>query len=215
VTPEAWEACTDPYLMLEFLRAGGAARDRRLRLFACACVRQVWHLLTDERSRTAAVLAEQYADGAVSIDRLSPAYAASAAAAGLSAVTTHFAAARAAADAVRSYSPELRYALVRAVGAAAGAAASAAGGTQGQADLLRDIFGDRFKRTPFDPSWRSEMAVSLARQMYETRDFLLMPILGDALADAGCPDGDVLEHCRGPGPHSRGCWVADLVLGKS
>jgi hypothetical protein len=83
------------------------------------------------------------------------------------------------------------------------------------ADLLRCIFGTPSREQTFDPSWRTETAVSLARQMYESRDFLLMPILGDALADAGCPDGDVLEHCRGPGPHSRGCWVADLVLGKS
>jgi hypothetical protein len=51
--------------------------------------------------------------------------------------------------------------------------------------------------------------------MYYPRDFSPMPILADALEDAGCDSPDVLSHCRGPGPHVRGCWVADLVLGKS
>jgi hypothetical protein len=51
--------------------------------------------------------------------------------------------------------------------------------------------------------------------MYDSRDFALMPILGDALQDAGCESADILDHCRGDGPHVRGCWVVDLVLGKS
>jgi hypothetical protein len=83
-----------------------------------------------------------------------------------------------------------------------------------QADLLRDIFGHVFGRTPFALSWRSETAVTLARQMYESRDFLLMGVLSDALQDAGCPDGDLLNHCRSPGVHVRGCFVVDLVLGR-
>jgi hypothetical protein len=57
--------------------------------------------------------------------------------------------------------------------------------------------------------------LSLARQMYESRDFSSMPILADALQDAGCDNDDILNHCRGPGPHVRGCWVVDLVLGKA
>ena len=56
--------------------------------------------------------------------------------------------------------------------------------------------------------------VTLARQMYESLDFGAMPILADALQDAGCDSADILNHCRGPGPHVRGCWVVDLVLGK-
>ncbi|QDU20371.1 hypothetical protein ETAA1_23230 [Urbifossiella limnaea] len=51
--------------------------------------------------------------------------------------------------------------------------------------------------------------------MYESRDFAPMPVLADALEDAGCADNDILAHCRGDGPHVRGCWVVDLVLGKS
>ena len=51
--------------------------------------------------------------------------------------------------------------------------------------------------------------------MYESRDFTAMPILADALQDAGCEHAEILDHCRGPGPHVRGCWVVDHVLGKS
>ena len=51
--------------------------------------------------------------------------------------------------------------------------------------------------------------------MYASRDFSPMPILADALQDAGCDSADILDHCRGSGPHVRGCWVVDLVLGKA
>ncbi|MBY0456749.1 MAG: hypothetical protein K2V38_05395 [Gemmataceae bacterium] len=80
--------------------------------------------------------------------------------------------------------------------------------------LLRDIFGNPFRPVAFSPEWRAETAVLLARQMYESRDFGAMPILADALQDAGCDDEGILAHCRGEGPHVRGCWVVDLVLGK-
>jgi hypothetical protein len=83
-----------------------------------------------------------------------------------------------------------------------------------QAALLRDIFGNPFRPVTFAPSWRTDTVLSLARQMYDLRDFSAMPILADALQDAGCDNDDVLDHCRGPGPHVRGCWVVDLVLGK-
>jgi hypothetical protein len=64
------------------------------------------------------------------------------------------------------------------------------------------------------PAWRTDTVVSLAHQMTESCDFSAMPILADALQDAGCDNADILSHCRGPGPHVRGCWVVDLVLGK-
>lgn len=82
------------------------------------------------------------------------------------------------------------------------------------ANLLRDIFSNPFRPVAFDPRWRSESAVSLARMMYESRDFHVMHILADALQDAGCEDTDILSHCRSPGLHVRGCWVVDLVLSK-
>jgi hypothetical protein len=80
--------------------------------------------------------------------------------------------------------------------------------------FVRDIFGNPFRPATFNPAWRTDTAVALARQMYDSRDFGAMPILADALQDAGCGDEQVLAHCRGAGPHVRGCWVVDLVLGK-
>jgi hypothetical protein len=80
--------------------------------------------------------------------------------------------------------------------------------------LIRDIFGNPFRPATLDPAWRTDTAVTLAKQMYESREFGAMPILADALQDAGSDSEDVLDHCRGPGPHVRGCWVVDLVLGK-
>ncbi|MBN9117896.1 MAG: hypothetical protein J0I06_01800 [Planctomycetes bacterium] len=81
---------------------------------------------------------------------------------------------------------------------------------------MRDIFGNPFRPLTFSPSWRTGTALSLARQMYESRDFSAMPILADALQDAGCDSDDILDHCRAANAtHVRGCWVVDLVLNKS
>jgi hypothetical protein len=80
--------------------------------------------------------------------------------------------------------------------------------------LIREIFGNPFRPVAFSPEWRTDTAVMLAQQMYDSRDFSAMPILADALQDAGCDNQDILQHCRGDGPHVRGCWVVDLVLGK-
>ena len=56
-------------------------------------------------------------------------------------------------------------------------------------------------------------AVAIARQMRESGDFGAMPILADALQDAGCDHDNILDHFREPGSHVRGCWVVGLVLG--
>jgi hypothetical protein len=82
--------------------------------------------------------------------------------------------------------------------------------------LLREVFGNPFRPVKFNKAWRTDTAVSLARQMYDGRDFSAMPILADALQDAGCDNEDVLAHCRDAGAaHVRGCWVVDGVLGLS
>jgi len=83
-----------------------------------------------------------------------------------------------------------------------------------QLGFLRDIVGNPFRPVSCDPSWRTSTAVALAHGMYESLDFSPIPILADALQDVGCDSEDILAHCRGPGPHVRGCWVADLVLGR-
>lgn len=81
--------------------------------------------------------------------------------------------------------------------------------------LVRDIFGNPFRPVAFDPSWRTSDVVALAQGIYDDRAFNRMPILADALQDAGCTNDDILTHCRDTNtPHARGCWVVDLVLGK-
>ncbi len=85
-----------------------------------------------------------------------------------------------------------------------------------EAALIRDIFGNPFRPVEFSPAWRTDTAMSLARVMRDGRDFSVMPILADALQDAGCDNPDILDHCRDTSvPHVRGCWVVDLVLNKS
>jgi hypothetical protein len=83
--------------------------------------------------------------------------------------------------------------------------------------LVRDIYGPNpFNPVAFGTAWLTSTVVALARSMYAARDFAAMPILADALEEAGCDVPDVLTHCRDPkGVHVRGCWVVDLVLGKS
>jgi hypothetical protein len=88
-----------------------------------------------------------------------------------------------------------------------------------QASLLRCIF-----RSPTSSSspnerrwltWRTSNVIAVAQSIYDDRAFDRLPILADALEDAGCDNADILNHCRQPGEHVRGCWVVDLVLGKS
>ena len=81
--------------------------------------------------------------------------------------------------------------------------------------FVRDIFGNPFRPVVFSPEWRTSTAVAIANSMYESRDFGPMPLLADALQDAGCDETDIIDHCRGSGPHCRGCWVVDGVLGKA
>ena len=81
--------------------------------------------------------------------------------------------------------------------------------------IVRDIYGPNPFRTPaFDPRWRTPSVIGIARRIYDENDFSALPILADALEDAGCDNPDVLAHCRGPESHFRGCWAIDLVLDK-
>jgi hypothetical protein len=84
-------------------------------------------------------------------------------------------------------------------------------------ELTRELVGPNpFRPIAFSPEWGTSTVMSLARQMYESREFSAMPILADALQDSGCDNTDILSHCRDTSlTHVRGCWVVDLVLGKS
>jgi hypothetical protein len=79
--------------------------------------------------------------------------------------------------------------------------------------FVRDIFP--FRPVTFSSEWRTSTVTTLAQQMYDSRDFSAMPILADAIQDAGCSDEAILTHCRGPGPHVRGCHAVDAILGKA
>jgi hypothetical protein len=85
---------------------------------------------------------------------------------------------------------------------------------KGQAGLVRCVLGNPFRPVVLDPSWLTPTVVSLARGVYADSAFDRLPILADALEDAGCDSRVILDHLRGPGPHVRGCWALDLILGK-
>jgi hypothetical protein len=80
-------------------------------------------------------------------------------------------------------------------------------------DLMRDILGPP-RSVIINPHWRTSTSLALAQGIYTDRAFDRLPILADALEDAGCDNADILNHCRQPGEHVRGCWVVDLILGK-
>jgi hypothetical protein len=90
--------------------------------------------------------------------------------------------------------------------------------------MLRDIFGNPFRPVSISPSiltWNDAIVVRLAQAAYEERhlpagtlDTNRLAVLADALEEAGCTSEDILGHLRGPGPHVRGCWAVDLLLGK-
>ncbi len=87
--------------------------------------------------------------------------------------------------------------------------------TAAQANLLRDLFGPLpFRPVAVDTTWRTPPVVALATSIYDDRSFDDLPVLADALEEAGCTDPAILDHLRGPEPHVRGCWVVDLLLGK-
>jgi len=83
-----------------------------------------------------------------------------------------------------------------------------------QCDMLREIFGNPFRSISITP-WLTPDVLALARGIYEDGAFDRMPILADALQEAGCDNDDMLNHCRdADATHVRGCWVVDLILGK-
>jgi hypothetical protein len=217
------------------------AFDRRMRLFASACCRRVWDLLRVDAAKRIVELSEAYADGGVAEADLQAANNAPefgdldavreegspGAEVQLSACVVHaLTSARGLAspsEGVDSYLIVQNTSLNRAKDFNRSSwdyhIARSPGRDEAEfaakEQLLRDIFGNPFRPVAFDPAWRMDTAVSLARGTYDSRDFAAMPILADALQDAGCDDADILAHCRDPHQvHVRGCWVVDLVLGK-
>jgi hypothetical protein len=226
MTEAEWLASQNIDPLLTF--ADGLLSARQSQLFALACCRRIWHFITDERSRHAVETSELCVEGLCSqSEQERVAQTASQAFLDtMSSPVTHNAAFAAfcSLDVKALYRRQAHGAALQAAMWSAGnvldrsdeSAVFAARDAEraAQSHLLRDIFGNPFRPVAFSPAWRTDTVVALARQMYESRDFSAMPILADALQDAGCDNEEVLSHCRGPGPHVRGCWVVDLVLGK-
>jgi hypothetical protein len=224
VREHEWVVCTDPQGMLTTLK--GRASDRKLRLFACACSRGNWHLLLDEKTRRAVQAAEEFADGACTRKDLEGAKASALEAANTVALSGTWASES---DRLAAYYAAVaaarcgeRHALAAASRAASWAVEHASlhgpAGVAGQCDLLRDIFGNPFYPMPaIDEAtlaWGDAAVCRVAQSIYDERRFEDLPILVDALEDAGCTIAELLAHLRDSGPHPRGCWVLDLLLGK-
>jgi hypothetical protein len=206
--------------MLDALRTCGQRQGRKLRLLACAALRREWHRLTSPSVRTAVEAAERFADGAAGPEELGAARGAAAPEAARMCRSLWFGDEETSRDvwysvAVHPSGRPLGDIVAHYTSVNSTPRSLFALRTQrAEAGLLRDIFGNPFRPIAFSPEWRTDTALSLAWQMYDSRDFSAMPILADALQDAGCDRADVLDHCRGPGVHVRGCWVVDMVLGK-
>jgi hypothetical protein len=225
MTEEEWLGCTTPHLLLNHL--GHEVSERKLRLFACAWAGHLWRFLADQRSREAVLVAERFVDGL----------------AGRSELAAVFNAAQAAWSELRRAPPRGRChrsskwagRALRAAEAAMNAAhplwdgraarrAAAREDWLGNASicntqcgLLRDLFGTPFRPVRLDPgwlTWRDGLIVCMARSLYQEGRFEDLPILADALEEAGCDNRDVLDHCRSGGEHVRGCWVVDGLLGR-
>jgi hypothetical protein len=243
MTGHDWLACADPQAMLNSLR--GKASERKVRLYLCACCRRIWPILADERCRAAVEASEDYADGLIGDEQLRAAFIGTQrasyelhpaevyredldeaySACTFLALPSPYDPASVvdlrAADAVAWRAvPDGGPRNPDAPGDAPTAEWAAVWTTErgAQADLLRDIFGDPSRPVAVDPAWltwNDGAVAKLARAIYEGRTFDRLPIVADALEEAGCTDAALLAHCRRPGGHVRGCWVVDLLLGKT
>jgi hypothetical protein len=191
------------------------AGQRKLRLYGCACCRWIWHLIPEGPCRQAVETAERYAEGQATKQDLQAALGPAGPFLGVGPGPAQ----RDAVQAVfRVAKPDAKMA------AWAGVDASSAfhgGWTKDDGVfcvLLRDLFGNPFQPIVLQRHWltaNGRAAVNLAHAIYDEQAFDRLPILADALQDAGCDNADVLDHCRGPGPHARGCWVVDLLRAKA
>jgi hypothetical protein len=185
-----WLACDDPGKMLNFL--GRKASERKLRLFVVACCLGDWSSLYEDRSRRLVELAERYADGEASEAEL--------------------------AEARRIAYPGELLSMIdpKVAGAALVLVRVMKREPARQVRNLREIFGNPFRRRrSTDPAWLSWSGGTvrkLDQSIYDERAFDRLPVLADALEEAGCTDAVILSHCRSGEGHVRGCWVVDLLL---
>jgi hypothetical protein len=232
MTEQEWLECTDPRPMVEFLR--GKASDRKLRLFAVACCRRIWHLINDQRSRIAVEIAESYVDGLATEAKVSTAREdadnvvdeqcydlelpnnVDAAIAASNVVSTGTRELEQPVEIAYWTASHTQSALVAHIRDSERVPLKQLEGTV-QSNMARCIFGNPFHPVSINPAWLAwnhGTVQKIAQGIYDERALDRMPILADALEESGCTDIDILAHCRQPGEHVRGCWVVDLILGK-
>jgi hypothetical protein len=226
MTEAEWLAASGPMPLVVSLR--GKSNRRKLQLFVCATCRSFWHALEETSSHHVLEISERDADGEAEWTEVANASGASSALLRnlpKNAPYYHIRCAAAWSVFARSNQYFAEFALRQLLLQHGGwdtikhllgrlGFATIKSERNYHTQLLRDIFGNPFRPVTCSPDWRTDTAVLLAKQMYESREFGAMPILADALQDAGCDNDDILNHCRGDSPHVRGCWVCDLVLGK-
>jgi hypothetical protein len=225
VDEQQWLACQDPQALLDFLRLRRPA-ERKLRLFACACCRRVWHLALSRRSLEAVDTVERYWDRLPGGEYLPAARRAAAAAyrAAPKGKPDGHRFARAAYLVARAGQGNVQTWVSQAAQLCADAAVHAGNdlGTWGreraaQAALLRDVLNPFLTDVTAEAARQAGQAGTVARlatAIHQEGDFGAVPVLADALEEAGCAVRTLLDHCRGPGPHVRGCWAVDLILGR-
>jgi hypothetical protein len=200
MTEAEWLNTPDSQRMLTAL-SGFRASARKLRLFAVACCRRGWDNLRFAAHRRAVDIAERYADGEATdreLSRCRRAVERLYKELGDDDLDSHWSVLGATEFNLMDGAQQVRVII-----------------SPLRCEVLSDIFGNPFRAVTLDSRWRTTNVIDLARTIYEERAFDRLPILADALMDAGCANEDILEHCRGPGPHMRGCWVVDLLLEKS
>jgi hypothetical protein len=231
MTEAQWRASNDLFGMLDYVLV--RASERKLRLFACACVRELGHLLADARVRRAFFVAERFADDLAGPAELSAAHADAEAALRrlLNAVSAHeqfgpqvFPRVAAVHGALRLVTSPCLPATEVAHAATAALLLRHAGDPAWTAralgtvcDQLREVFGNPFRRVKLDRAWlrgAGAPTALVARAIYHDRSFDELPALADALEDADCPSPDLIAHCRAAAPHGRGCWAVDALLAK-
>jgi hypothetical protein len=227
MTDQEWLECTNPEPMLSFLK--DKASDRKFRLFAVACCRRFWHQLKDERCRLAIEVGERFVDGQDTEAELAAARTMARSAVTYTGGTIMTAEDNAtlAAEGVTFpvHFPASHFVSYRSAESvsyftlASAACESTLHGRETEAleqvRLLRELFSNPYHPVVIDNRWLTSTVVELATAIYQDKAFDRMPVLADALMDAGCNNEEMIAHCRGAGPHVRGCWVLDLLLGKN
>jgi len=212
-TEAEWLACADPYEILRIHPR--SVSDRRLLLWACACCRRVWDLLASQRQK-AVLVTERYADGLLSQAELVASWDSSRSStwdAWLFSVDPP-SIARCVAYAAHTVA---LHAWCRSCKLSQARSAFLARVRGEEAELLRHTLGNPFHPVAVDPcwlTWHRGTVPRLARSIYQERRFDEMPILADALEEAGCEEVTLLDHCRQPCDHPRGCWLLELLLGR-